>query len=128
MNIRVAIRACAALACIGVLAPAQEDRIDIKVLYAGAPESRRTQDFTDFLGKTFKEVGTVELTKLEEKAKDFDVVIVDSPSPYGRGEGPRKFEMYETPKLTTGFTKPTILMGAAGGSVLGPLEIKLNWL
>ena len=35
--------------------PAQ--KIDLKVLYAGAPESRRTKDFTEFLGKTFAEVG-----------------------------------------------------------------------
>jgi hypothetical protein len=108
--------------------PAQ--KIDLKVLYAGAPESRRTKDFTEFLGKTFTEVGAVELKSLDAKAAaKYDVVIVDSPSPYRAGTDTRSaFKMPESPKLALDFTKPTILMGAAGGVVLGDLKIKLQWL
>jgi hypothetical protein len=126
------LRAAVLIAAIaGTLAgqdPAQ--KIDLKVLYAGAPESRRTTDFTEFLGKTFTEVGSVDLKSLDAKAAaKYDVVIVDSPSPYRPGTDTRSaFKMPETPKLTLDFTKPTILMGAAGGAVLGDLKIKLQWL
>jgi hypothetical protein len=122
------------VAAAGVLAgqdPAQ--KIDLKVLYAGAPESRRTTEFTEFLGKTFTEVGAVELKSLDAKAAaKYDVVIIDSPSPYRKTTETRVagsgFKMPEAPKLTTAFTKPAILMGAAGGAVLNRLEIKLDWL
>jgi len=112
--------------------PAQDptQKIELKVLYAGAPESRRTTDFTEFLGKTFTEVGSVELKSLDAKAAaKYDVVIVDSPSPYRPGTDTRSaFKMPETPKLTADFTKPTILMGAAGGAILNKMELKLQWL
>jgi hypothetical protein len=118
----------------GVL-PAQDpaQKIDLKVLYAGVPDAARTKDFTDFLSKTFTEVKAIELKKLDlATAKPFDVVIVDAPTPYrpDSRESGSSFKMPEapTPHLTTDFTKPTILMGAAGGRVLLELKIKLGWL
>ena len=135
MNRRLGVRAALLLAATaGFLAgqdPAQ--KIDMKVLYAGVPDAPRTKDFTEFLGKTFTKVGTVALKALDEKAAaDYDVVIVDSPTPYQSEAESRKtgsgFKMPEAPKLTTGFTKPAVLMGAAGGKVLGELKIKLQWL
>jgi hypothetical protein len=131
LGVRAAVLIAAATGILSAQDPAQ--KIDLKVLYAGAPESRRTKDFTEFLGKTFTEVGAVELKSLDAKAAaKYDVVIVDSPTPYlSEAESRRAgtgFKMPEAPKLTTDFTKPTILMGAAGGRVLGELKIKLNWL
>jgi hypothetical protein len=119
----------------GVLA-AQDptQKIDLKVLYVtGAPESRRTTDFTEFLGKTFTEVGSVELKSLDAKASaKYDVVIVDSPSPYlpaaeTRAAG-RTVRIPEAPVLPADYSKPTILMGAAGGAVLNKMQLKLQWL
>jgi hypothetical protein len=113
---------------LGSVAFAQDpaEKIALKVLYAGTADAPRTADFKDFLSKTFTEVGTVELKSLDAKAAEaFDVVIVDSPSPYLAGG---KFKMPEVPALTTDFTKPTILMGGAGGAVLQRLNIKLHWL
>jgi hypothetical protein len=101
-------------------------KIELKVLYAGVLEAPRTADFKEFLEGAFTKVGTIELTTLDAKtAAGFDVVIVDSPSPYQGEDG---FEMPKTPDLDLGFTKPTILMGAAGGRMLKPLAIKLQWL
>jgi hypothetical protein len=123
------------LSMVGGLVCAQDpaQKIDLKVLYAGTLDSPRTKDFTDFLGKAFTEVGTVELKSLDQKAAaKFDVVIVDSPSPYGQEADTRAaaaaFKMPAAPELTIDFTKPTILMGAAGGKVVGGLKIKLQWL
>jgi hypothetical protein len=131
MNYRLASWAAVLIAGAGAFAPAQDplQKIDLKVLYAGVPDTPRTKDFTEFLGKTFTEVGTVALNALDQKAAaKSDVVIVDSPSPYGAGEGPGSFKMPDAPELTTDFTKPTILVGAAGGKVLLELKIKLTWL
>lgn len=123
------------LACLGILvagldsgAPAQEQdrKIDLAVLYAGDPGAPRTKDWTEFLGGTFRRVDSVDLSRLsEETARGHDVVIVDWPTPYS-AEG--TFDMPETPRLTTGFTRPVILMGVAGGSLLRTLDIKLRWL
>jgi hypothetical protein len=137
----VSVRAVLVLAAVAGILPAQEPakKIDLKVLYTGAPDSRRTKEFTEFLGKTFTQVGTVELTALDAKAAaPFDVVIVDSPSPFrpdvvetpaeGSNYTGPKVEIAKAPDLTTDFTKPTILMGSAGGAVLGKLKIKLQWL
>lgn len=116
------------LATFGGTAIAQnlDQKIDLKVLYAGVPSSPRTKDFTDFLTKTFTGVGSAALDSLDQKAVDgFDVVIVDSPTPYQEGK-------FASPKVADfagpSWGKPTILMGAAGGTVLGKLRIKLNWL
>ena len=104
----------------------EKSKLDVAVLYAGVKESPRTAEWVAFLSGTFREVRTVELAKLSmETAGGADVVIVDSPSPY-QPDG--KFQMPKTPRLDLGFTKPVILMGAAGGSVVSPLRIKINWL
>jgi hypothetical protein len=131
MNMRFWLWAAviSAAAAFGGVVAAQDapKKIDLKVLYAGKPDAPRTADFKQFLDKTFSEVGTVELKALDAKAAErFDVVIVDSPTPYGVGD--EGFKMPEAPVLTTDFTKPTILMGAAGGRVLRELKIKLHWL
>ena len=56
---------------------------------------------------------------------DYDVVVVDTPSPFGeRG----RFAMPSAPELTREFTVPTILLGAAGGAVLQKMKLKLDWL
>jgi len=130
-GIKAALLILAAAGFVAAQDPAQ--KIDLKVLYAGTLDHPRTKDFQEFLGKTFTEVGTVELKSLDQKAAaKFDVVIVDSPSPYGQGAETRDaaaaFKMPAAPALTTDFTKPTILMGAAGGKVVGGLKIKLQWL
>jgi hypothetical protein len=109
-------------------AGAEEDakKLDVQVLYAGVEDAPRTKEFKEFLGRTFTQVGTVDLTKLtHDAAKDYDVVIVDSPSPYGAAG---KFEMPKTAALPADFGRPTIIMGAAGGSLLTRMNIKLNWL
>jgi hypothetical protein len=111
--------------------PAQ--KIDLKILYAGPLGHPRTKDFEQFLAKTFKEVGTVELKLLDQKAAaKYDVVIVDSPSIYEEEAETRPGQpagkLPQAPVLTTEFTKPTILIGAAGGMVLGRLRITLQWL
>ena len=105
----------------------EEKKIELSVLYAGVKDDPRTAEFTEFLSKTFVRVEAIGLETLSvETARGADVVIVDSPSPYKAGD---KFEFPKAPALGTDYTKPTILMGAAGGQVLNQQRtLKLNWL
>lgn len=101
-------------------------KLESSVLYAGEPGEQRTRDWVTFLESHGATVRTIALGRLEERVVgDADVVIVDSPTPYKDGGG---IELPRAPQLDLDFKKPTILMGAAGGAVLGHLGIKLNWL
>ncbi|MEZ5987758.1 MAG: hypothetical protein R3F30_01255 [Planctomycetota bacterium] len=97
----------------------------LRVLYAGDDGSERTEAWKRFLGRYFAGVGTVARTGLNAAAaKDFDVVIVDAESPYKAND----IEIPKRAPLDLTWTRPTILMGAAGGSTLGGLKLKLDWL
>jgi hypothetical protein len=101
-------------------------KFDVKVLYAGAPDAPRTKEFVQFLSGWFARAEATDVASLSsEKAKPFDVVIVDSPSPM---VGEKGFEMPKVAELPRDWGRPTILMGAAGGAVLNKLHIKLDWL
>lgn len=105
----------------------EEPRLDVRVLYAGVESSPRTEEFRHFLQEHFVEVGTLELKDLTaEGTRGYDVVLVDTPSPYSSGE----FQMPAVPELGPDYTRPTLLMGAAGGSVLQKLKprCKMGWL
>jgi len=124
MNRRVLAAAAAVVLTLvgGSIAEETTTKLDVKVLYAGAPDAPRTKEFAEFLGRTFSKVGTIDAATLStETAREFDVVIVDSPN--GGNHGDRKIAA-----LGRGFDKPTILIGAAGGDVLQLLDIKLDWL
>jgi hypothetical protein len=100
------------------------EKLDVRVLYAGKPSSERARDFVAFLEATFAKVETVDLDAIDVAAsKDFDVVIVDGPSPY-RDDGDVKLPKRRAPE---GWTKPTILIGAAGGAFVRELKLKIDW-
>ena len=119
-----------AAACALVLTPvgasiAEEPaaKLDVKVLYAGAPDAPRTKEFVEFLARAFAKVGTIDAGTLSmDAAREFDVVIVDSPN------GANSHDARKIGAIGRDFVKPTILMGAAGGDVLHHLDIKLDWL
>jgi len=118
-----------ALLCAAPMALADDPagKIELSVLYAGAKDNPRTAEFVEFLSRTFTRVEAIQLGTLSpETARDADVVIVDSPTPYG-DEG--KIDMPKAPELGADYRKPTILMGAAGGAVLiKDRTLKLGWL
>lgn len=116
-----------ALACVGLL-PAQESlpKLDMSVLYAGVVGHERTDTWMRFLERHVRRAAPIELRDLSaETAAGFDVIVVDSPSPFG-AEG--RFDMPDTPALTRDFGRPTVLVGAAGGALLRNVKIKLDWL
>jgi hypothetical protein len=109
--------------------------INLKVLYAGNTGSDRAKDFVSFLEKHFAKVGSADFGKFREAdAKDYDVVLFDWTSIYPRNKEGKidnsagNITMPPAPNLSPDFTKPTILIGAAGGQVAGTRQLKINWL
>jgi hypothetical protein len=127
------------LALAAVLALASTSRagepIGLKVLYAGNPGSDREKDFKAFLSEHFAKVGTTDYRKFkDESAKGYDVVILDWTSIYPRDEdgkilakSDRLNEPESIPALSKRYDRPTILIGAAGGSVGIALQLKIDW-
>ena len=105
---------------------APEPELDLAVLYAGVEDAPRTATWLEFLAAHVRVAQSIDVSELSaETADGFDVVIVDSPTPFKKGGG---FAMPKVAKLTRDFTKPTILMGGAGGAVLNGMKLKLDWL
>lgn len=111
------------------------ETINLKVLYAGNPDSDRAKDFMAFLQKQFTKATLTDFTKFNEnEAKDYDVVIFDWSSIYPRDKdgkitkGGGGIKSPSAPVLSPNFARPTVLIGAAGGDVAGSRNIKINWL
>jgi hypothetical protein len=109
--------------------------INLKVLYAGNASSDRAKDFISFLEKHFAKVSSADFGKFREAdAKDYDVVLFDWTSIYPRNKEGKidnsagNLTMPPAPSLSPAFAKPTILIGAAGGTVAGNRQLKINWL
>jgi hypothetical protein len=127
------------LALAALLALASTSRaaepIGLSVLYAGNPGNDRENDFKAFLSQHFARVGTADYRKFkDEGAKGYDVVILDWTSIYPRDKDGKilaKIDRLNSPdpipSLSEGYDRPTILIGAAGGSVGIALRLKIDW-
>jgi hypothetical protein len=112
--------------------PAQ---LPLRILYAGNRESDRTKDFTVFLDQYFAKVTVAQLATFKPAdADDHDVVIFDWTSIYPRDKEGKidnnlgRISMPQAPRLPQNFSRPTVLIGVAGGQVAGSLQLKINWL
>ena len=121
-----------AASTLGEQVPAEKS--PLRVLYAGKPGSEREADFAKFLGERFSTVKTGNYEKFSpDDAEDFDVVIFDWPSVYPRdaaGKVDFKNQKMLTPKppeIDGKFSRPTILIGAAGGGLAQKLNTAINW-
>lgn len=110
------------------------ERIDLKVLYAGNPDSERTKDFVEFLKEHFVQVGTTDYSAFREnEAVGYDVAIFDWTSIYPRDAdgkidyGGGSISSPTPPQLTREFSRPAILIGAGGGALCNRLNIAINW-
>lgn len=95
-------------------------KIELKILYAGLPETDRAKDFMDFLGKNFKTVTFTDFNKFDEnKTEGFDVVIMDHD-----GEDFRA----KTPNISRSYSRATITMGVPGAFICSSLQLKTGYL
>ncbi len=114
----VVVLALVPVACLGQAAPNQ--KLPLRVLYAGKPGSAREADFTRFLQQYFREVTTGDLAAFKPgDAHNSDVVVLDYD---GDGfKAPR-------PQLPDSYARPTVTVGVAGGLLCSSLRLKTGYL
>ena len=103
---------------------------DLAILYAGDPQSPRTERFRAFLAASGARVETIPLTNLldlldAEAAEPFDVVVADWHRRFvekGYDAG-RRHDM----QLPREFAKPVVMVGAIAGELVRPWS-KIDWL
>jgi hypothetical protein len=96
------------------------EKIDLRILYAGLPDTDRAKDFVDFLSKHFKQVETTDyITFTGDETADFDVAVIDHNGVDFRV--PR-------PKISRQYTRATVTMGVPGAFICSNLSLKTGYL
>ena len=99
---------------------AKGEKIGLKVLYVGHPDSDREKDFKDFLNPNFELVKTADLGNFEEnQAEKFDVVIFDYDG--DAFKAPR-------PNISPNYSRPTVTVGVIGSLICDGQNIKQGYL
>jgi hypothetical protein len=96
------------------------EKVDLRILYVCHPAGDREKDFIRFLREHFSQVRAADLAKFKEKQTEgFDVIILDYD---GDGfKAPR-------PRLSTGYTQPTVTVGVAGALICDSMSLKTGYL
>ncbi len=108
--------------CAGWQAPSVEDKISMRVLYAGMPGTARQKDFVSFLSNHFVEVESVDIGSFtEQQANASDVVILDKD---GIQWGSRGGNPLSELKLSKGYSRATISLGIPGAFLYSRMGLK----
>jgi hypothetical protein len=97
-----------------------EEKIKLRIFYAGHPGSEREKDFASFLKQHFTQVGTGDLANFDgAQAKEADVVLLDYD---GDGfKAPR-------PDLGKDYRRATVTVGVVGGMFCSRMDLKTGYL
>lgn len=88
------------------------EKIDLRILYAGLPDTDRGKDFVDFLKTHFKRFETIDRKAFhEDKTAEFDVIILD-----------------ENIKISREYSRPTVTIGVSGSKICDSLALKTGYL
>jgi len=88
------------------------EKIDLRILYVGQPDTERTKDFIEFLSKNFEKVGNIDKkTFNEHKTDEFDVIVID-----------------EIINISREYLRATVTIGGAGTRVGDRLSLKTGYL
>jgi hypothetical protein len=106
---------------------AADEHFELRVLYCGDPGTEREADFRSFLTPHFSKITLRDLRAFkEEDANGHDVVIFDW-SHIGNGKGQPDFlKLLRLPErvLSVKYTRPSIVIGPAGGKISAFLKLK----
>jgi hypothetical protein len=96
------------------------EKINLRILYAGVPNSERAKDFVEFLARHFEQVETADYNAFkQEQSRGFDVVILDYD---GVGfNAPR-------PSISRQYSRATVTVGVPGAFICGNLSLKTGYL
>ena len=96
------------------------EKIDLRILYAGLPDTERAKDFIAFLSKHFTKLETTDYnTFTGNEALNYDVAIIDHNGVAFRS--PR-------PKISRQYTGATVTMGVPGAFICSNLSLKTGYL
>jgi hypothetical protein len=96
------------------------EKIALRILYAGLPNTDREKDFVDFLKKHFHQVETTDYNTFTGSYKtDFDVAIIDH-----NGTG---FNV-PTPNISRQYSRATVTIGVPGAFLCDRLSLKTGYL
>ncbi len=118
---------CSVMIAIGTASDSfAEERLGIKVLFAGDLKSDRTRDYETFLKRQFTEVGLADyLTLKEAQTKAYDVILLDWPGMPPRTERESR-RTFIVPELGPGYDRPTILIGGGSLGVGRRFQLKVD--
>ena len=108
--------------CAGGQEAPAENKISLRILYAGMPGTARQKDFVSFLSHHFVEVKSVDVMSFkEEQAKDSDVVILDKD---GIQWGSRGDKPLRDLRLGKGYSRATVALGIPGAFLYDRMGLK----
>src|SRR5208283_905465 len=100
--------AVALMSICGIAPAAPAEKIALKILYTGQPDTQRAKDFAQFLGEHFTQVAVMDVAKFDpSQTSACDVVILDA------DPGSRDFAKLAK-QLPANYSKPTVLQGPFG--------------
>jgi hypothetical protein len=100
-------------------------KINLRILYAGEPQSVREKDFVSFLKDHFAAVDKKDLAAFREQdANQYDAVVLD----YGELIVSDKRIVMPKFFFSPNYSRPTMTLGAAGGMVCSRLKLKTGYL
>jgi hypothetical protein len=96
------------------------EKIGLRILYAGLPNTDRAKDFVDFLNTYFQQVETTDYnTFTGSHNADFDVAIIDHDGANTRA--PR-------PNIGRQYARATVTVGVPGAFLCSQLSLKTGYL
>jgi len=122
--IAACLNACARSTNTDLHAGANE-KINVRVLYAGALDDPRTTEFVAFLEQHFFSVGRASYSDFTPKDADgYDVVVFDAEPKHTINT----IGLPRAPILPSDYDRASVLVGGAGVWATMPLKLKLDWL
>jgi len=96
------------------------EQIELRILYAGLPNTERAKDFVDFLSKHFKQIETTDYNTFKgDKTAGFDVTIIDYDGQDTRAP---------LPSVSREYSRATITVGSPGADLCNRLSLKTGYL
>ncbi len=96
------------------------EKIDLRILYAGLPNTERSKDFVEFLTRHFKQVESTDYnTFVENKSAGFDVTIIDYDGQDTRAP---------LPSISRQYSRATVTIGSPGADLCSRLSLKTGYL
>lgn len=103
-----------------------DDKIPLRILYVGLPDTERQKDFVSFLSKNFLEVKTADLYAFkEEQTEGSDVIILDKDGIQWGNEGGRPLRDL---RVSAQYSRPTISLGIPGAFWTDRMRLKTGYM